>query len=376
MRQFLAAAAFAGLSACGGKAPLNDAVFFENEGSVFVGAGSGAEAEVGLLCDPTGGSDWPPLTVFVVLPETGEAFDSDTRFANVEGRKVPLSVTVKIDGRSFELTDYWVQQHEALNRAIIAGGVKDGEALATALEKARSIEFAGDGRRFRINVSGADSRKEFADICRAAAATVSAKSARGEDSIMLATRLSNDEIESAIVSRWRNGKAEFKKGGLRYRITAGVETPADQSADAQLRGIKAYPGVGFETDGQPFQSVLVAYAVFDDPAAADAYFSDAAYNLGEQEVAEIKSFRIERPGYPVVPMNCVYVPAADSSINCHYKTPDRRIVAVLLFTGGPTLDFSGDERAIDLVFANDEAADRATFVASASWAYLHDAVYR
>lgn len=376
MRRILAAAGYFLLGACGEKAPLKDAVFFENEGAVFIGAGSGAEAEVGLLCDPTGASDWPPLTVFLVLPETGETLDSDERFAIVDGRKAPLSLTMKIDGRAFKLSDYWVQQHEALKRAIIAGGVDDGAALAKALEKAKSIEFAGDGRRFRIDVRAADSRKAFADICRAAAPTGRAKSAKGEGAAKLATRLSNDEIEDAIVSRWRNGNAEFEKNGLRYRITAAAETPDGVFPDAQARGIKAYPGVGFETGGAPFQSVFAAYAIFDDPAAADAYFSDADYNLGEQETAEIKSFRIERPGYPVVAMNCVYVPAADNSINCHYKTPDRRIVAVLLFAVGPDLDFSGDERAIDLVFANDEAADRASLVASASWAYLYDAVYR
>ena len=121
---------------------------------------------------------------------------------------------------------------------------------------------------------------------------------------------------------------------------------------------------------------MVAYAVFDDPAAADVYFDAAAFNLGAQEVAEIKSFRIERSGYPIVHMNCVFVPDAGNSVNCHYKTPDKRIVALLLLAEGPPLDFSGNERAIDLVFANEAAVDRASLAASASWAYLYDAVYR
>lgn len=353
-----------------------DAVFAENEGAVFIGAGSGTLVEGALFCDPNGASNWPPLTAMIFLPEAGESLDSDKRFAIVDGRKVPLRLTMKIDGRAFKLSDFWVQQHEAFKRAIVAGRIDDGEALAKALEKARTIEFAGDGRRYRIDVHDADSRKEFAAVCRAAAATDRAQSAQVESAANLATRLSNDEIEAAIIGHWRSGTAEFENNGLRYRITESVETPDDLPADAQARGIKAYPGVGFETEGAPFQSVLVAYAVFDDPAAADAYFSDADFNLGEQEMAEIKRFRIERPGYPVVGINCVFVPDADNSISCHYKTPDRRIVAMLLFAGGPALDFSGDERAIDLVFAHEEAADRASLVASASWAYLYDAVYR
>lgn len=379
MRRFLAAAGYVFLVACGGKAPSYDAMLAENEGAVFIGAGSGGKPESLLLCDPTGASDWPPLTVYVLLPESGEKVGIEKRFATVDGRKIPLKLTLKIDGRAFKVSDYWVQQHEALKRAIIAGGVDDGKAVAKALETAKSIEFAGDGRRFRINVGAADSRKAFADICRSAAARARAQSAKAggaESAESLATRLSNNEIEAALVSHWRNGNATFEKNGLRYRIAESVKTPSDIPADAKARGLKAYPGVGFQTEGNPFSSVLVAYAVFDDPSAADAYFSDADYNLGDQDVAEIKSFRIERPGYPVVAMNCVYVPSADNSVNCHFKTPDRKIVAVLLFAGGPALDFSGDERAIDLVFADDEAADRVSLVASASWAYLFDAVYK
>lgn len=376
MQRCLMAAGFALLAACGEKPVVMDALFFENEGAWLIGAGSGGAPESALLCDPTGASDWPPLSVQLFLPETGETLDADKRFATVDGRKVPLRLTLKIDGRPFEVSDYWVQQHEGLKRAIIAGGVKDGKALANAIEKARTIEFEGDGRHFKIDVRGVDSRKEIADVCRAAAATDRAQAAQGEGDANPSTRLSNDEIEAAIAGHWKTSDAEFEHDGLRYRITTSVDSPDEMPADAQARGIKAYPGVGFEGEGAPFSSVLVAYAVFDDPAAADAYFSDADFNLGEQEVAEIKSFTIERPGYPVVHMNCVYVPSADNSINCHYKTPDRRIVAVLLFVGGPSLDFSGTERAVDLVFANENAADRASLVASASWAYLYDAVYR
>lgn len=376
MLRFLAAASFAFLAACGGKTPSYDAMLAENEGAGFVGAGLGGDVESLLLCDPTGASDWPPLTVFVVLPEVGENFETDKRFATVDGRKVQLSLTLKIDGRAFKVSDYWVQQHEALKRAIIAGGVADGEAVAKALETAKSVEFAGDGRRFRINIGAADSRKSFADICRSAAGIDRTQSEKAGSAPKVETRLSNNEIETAIVNHWRNGNAAFEKNGLRYRITEAVKTPGDLPADAQARGLKAYPGIGFETETKPFSSVLVAYAVFDDPSAADAYFSDAAYNLGDQEVAEIKSFRIERPGYPVVAMNCVYVPSTDNSVNCHFKTPDRKVVALLLFASGPALDFSGDERAIDLVFADDEAADRVSLVASASWAYLYDAAYR
>ncbi|MBY0422026.1 MAG: hypothetical protein K2Q06_06950, partial [Parvularculaceae bacterium] len=236
MRRFLATAGCAFLAACGGKAPSYDAMLAENEGAVFFGAGSGGEVQSLLLCDPTGASDWPPLTVFVVLPETGEKLDTDKRFATVDGRKVPLGLSLKIDGREFKVSDYWVQQHEALKRAIIAGGVDDGKAVAKALEKAKSIEFAGDGRRFRINVGGADSRKSFADICRSAAGMGRANSAKAGGAARLATRLSNTEIEAALVSHWRNGNATFENNGLRYRITESVKTPNDLPADAQARG--------------------------------------------------------------------------------------------------------------------------------------------
>ncbi len=379
MRRCLMAAGFTLLAACSEKPAVSDTFFMNNKGAVLIGAmgaGMRGEFEAALSCDPTGVSGWPPLRFDFYLPEAGQTIDSDKRFAIVDGRKVPLRLTLKIDGRAFKVSDYWVQQHKGLKLAFIAGRVENGEALAKALEKAKSIEFAGDGRRYRIDVRAADNLKAYADICRAAAAMDVRPAAQGESAAKLATRLSNDEIEAAIVGRWRNGNAEFEDDGLRYRITAGVETPESEIADAQARGIRAFPGVGFETEDAPFQSVYAAYAVFDDPAAADAYFSDADYNLGEQEVAEIMSFRIERPGYPVVTMNCVFVPDADNSVNCHYKTPDRRIVAVLLFAVGPALDFSGDERAVDLVFANEAAADRTSLVASASWAYLYDAVYR
>ncbi len=375
MRKIMIAGAFALLAGCGEKTALSDAVFSEHEGAVILGAGSGGEIEVALMCDPTGVSDWPPLTVYVILPETGESLDASEGVATIDGRKVPMRLSLNIDGREIRLSDFWVQQHEGLKRAIIAGGVEDAEELAKALEKAKAIEFAGDGRRFRIDVSGVDSRKSHADICRAAAASPAA-GAHGEEAARVATRLSNDQIEAAVTGHWKKGNADFERNGLRYRVVEAVETPAELPADAQARGIKALPGIGLQGDGSPFRTVMVAYAVFDDPAAADVYFDAAAFNLGEQEVAEIKSFRIERSGYPIVHMNCVFVPDAGNSVNCHYKTPDKRIVALLLLAEGPPLDFSGNERAIDLVFANEAAVDRASLAASASWAYLYDAVYR
>ncbi|NWG90894.1 MAG: hypothetical protein HXY21_00085 [Parvularculaceae bacterium] len=373
MRIVAATACLALIGACGERPIAYDALFFEHEGAAFIGAGSGVEAEAGLLCEPGGDSDWPPLTVYMVLPETGETLVAGEGVATVDGREVPLRLTMKIDGREIKLSDFWVQQHEELKRAIVAGGVEDGEDLAKALERAKSIEFGGDGRRLKINVQRAEARGAFADMCRAAAKPGGA--AQSQDG-PVATNLAADEIEAAVTQRWRTGDAAFEKNGLRYRVVTAVASPLSLPPDAASRGIKAYPGIGLEGESAPFATVMVAYAVFDDPAAADAYFSDADFNLGEQEVAEIKSFRIERDGYPVVAMNCVYVPDSGNSVNCHYKTPDKRIVAMLLLAEGPMLDFSGNERAIDLVFADEAAADRASLAASASWAYLFDAVYR
>lgn len=376
MRRILASLGLLLTSACSERPAESDAFFFSNEGTVFIGAGGDDGPDVGLLCDPTGASDWPPLTVYLILPEAGEAFETRKRAATVDGREVPLKLEMKIDGRAVDIDDLWVQQHEGLQRAIIAGGVKNGNAVAGAIERARTVEFSGDGRRYFVDTRSADSRKTFADVCRAAAAKKQPKSARVEPSATPSTRSSNSEIEAAIVSHWRKGQSVYEANSVRYRIAESVETPDALSADAVERGIKAFPGIGLEAAGPPFQTVLVAYPVFDDPKAAEAYYFDADFNLGEQEVAEIKSFRIERPGYPVVDMRCVFVPSSDNSVNCHYRTPDSRIVAMLLFVGGPTLDFSGDERAIDLVFKNEAAADRVSIAASASWAYLYDAVYK
>lgn len=380
MRRIVSAASLALVAGCGEKAAVSDAVFAQEEAAAFVGAGSDSEISALLLCDHSGASDWPTLTVFVMLPEAGEEIDSSGKdFAVVDGRKVPLRLSLRVDGRAFKLAHLWVQQHEGRKRAILAGGVVEGEQLANAIETAKDVEFAGDGRRFRIRIEGADGRQGVADTCRAAAAaSPSTSAASGEQaSAPVRTRLSNAEIETAVTSHWKNGRADYEgNGGAHYRIATAVGSPAELPADAQSRGIKMIPGVGLEGDGGPFATVMVAYAVFDDPAAARVYFDDAGFNLGDQEMAELKMFRIERPGYPVVHMRCVFVPDARNSVNCHYKTPDERIVALVLLAEGPPLDFSGNERAIDLVFMNEAAADRASLAASASWAYLYDAVYR
>lgn len=362
------------LSSCGKESARYDAVIAHHEGAAMLGAGSeNGDQEAVLACDPTGKTDWPPVTVYVVLPEAGDEI-SDLRETVVDGRRIADELSLKIDGHTFKISDRWAQKHEGIQRAIIAGAVDGGERLAKTLRRAKTIEFAGDKRRFRLNVSQAeDALRALADVCAAAGgAQASPEDAGGRAS----TRLSAEEISAAVANRWRSGDAVFEKNGLRYRITTGVETPDEMPPDAQSRKITAYPGIGLEGDSGPFRTVAVAYAVFDRPEAAQTYFSDADFNLGEQEVAETKTFKIRRPGYPEVPMNCVYVPSSDHSVNCHFLTPDKRIVAMLLLIGGPSIDLSGHERAIDRVFADEAALDRASLAASASWAYLYDALYR
>jgi hypothetical protein len=376
----LAAGLSAAIAGCGERPTAYDAVLSQADDAraAIVGAGSGGDFEAALLCDAAarlGDPDWPPLAAWIVLPERGETFGFAGRgVAIVDGRKVPVRLSLKIDGREIELAGLKVRRDEQLQRAVLVGAVKHGDRLAGRIEKAKTFEFAGDGRRLRIDVRGMDDLKAIAGICGAVAAASSPPAARGDDAASLATSLSNEEIAAAIVGGWRSGSATFEKNGMRYRIVT-AESPAPP-ADAQARGIKAMPGLGIEGDGAPFASVIAGFAVFDDPAAADAYYSDLDFNLGEQEVAEIKSFYIRRDGYPEEYMNCVFVPDAGNSINCHYQTADKRIVAVLLFADGPALDFSGNERAIDLVFADEAALDRVSLVASATWAYLYDAVYR
>lgn len=382
MRKTAVAMGLALIIGCGEKPTVYDAFLAQNDedDAAFVGAASGGEVEAALLCDAgarLGDPDWPPLAVWMALPEKGEAFDFAGRgVAIVDGRKVAVRLSLKIDGREIKLDGLKVRRDEQLQRAVLVGAVKGGDRLARIIEKAKTVEFSGDGRRLRINVRGTDDLDTIASICSAVAAASPLAAAQDEDATGPATtNLSTENIAAAVVGHWRSGGAAFEKNGVRYRI-ATAESPAEIPADAQARGIKAMPGLGLEGDGAPFATVIAGYAVFDDPAAADAYFFDLDFNLGEQEVAEIKSFYIRRDGYPEEYMNCVFVPDAANGVNCHYKTPDKRIVAVLLFAEGPALDFSGSERAIDLVFANDAAADRVSLAASASWAYLYDAVYR
>lgn len=184
------------------------------------------------------------------------------------------------------------------------------------------------------------------------------------------------ELAAAIEAHRRAGATtSFDEGALVYKIVDGV-VQIELPTDAVARGIKAIAGVEFAGAGPVFAKVYATYMVFDDPDAAEAYHRDLDTNLGAQQYSPSTQFTVDWDDYPQITLRCVFVPDAQNSLNCHYLTPDKRIVVVLLPVGGPDVAFSGQEPAVDQVLAQADAKQRVGLAGAASWAYLSDAIYR
>jgi len=185
---------------------------------------------------------------------------------------------------------------------------------------------------------------------------------------------SGPEIASAI-DAFRRGagrRGYFDRAGSPYQASEFgqlTELPADAAAD----GITGAAGLLLEAAAEPYRTVLVSYLVFDDPGAARTYFEKLDRNIS-QSMREVAVIDLQRDVGPSVEVRCVFVPDANNAVNCHYLGPGDRIVAVLLFTDGPALNFSGGKRAIDLVFASAGVEPRIRAVLADTAAYLFDAV--
>lgn len=169
MRKSCIACALA-LAACS-PAPSHDGVLAQHDGAAFIGMGRDGEIDAAIQCDDNerlGDPDWPAIAAWMSLPEAGEEFEAAGKgYAVVDGRKVKIDLSVRIDGRDFPVVDKKVRHDEQLQRALLVGRVEGGEALFKAISKAKVIEIAGDGRKLRADVSSAtQDRKEVADACR------------------------------------------------------------------------------------------------------------------------------------------------------------------------------------------------------------------
>ncbi len=159
------------LAACG-KAPSHEGVLAQQDGAAFIGMGNGnGEIDAALQCDANerlGDPDWPPIAVWLSLPEQGDEFEfAGKGYAVVDGRKVKIDLTLRIDGRNFPVVDKKVRHDEQLQRAILVGSVEGGAPLFSAISKAKVIEIVGDGRKLSANISKAvQDRHEVAETCR------------------------------------------------------------------------------------------------------------------------------------------------------------------------------------------------------------------
>lgn len=165
--------AVAAIAACS-PAPSHDGVLAQQDGAAFIGMGRNGEVDAAIQCDDNerlGDPDWPAIAAWMSLPEAGEEFKSAGKgYALVDGRKVTIDLSVRIDAWDFPVLDKKVRHDEQLQRAILVGSIEGSEALFKAISKAKSIEIDGDGRKMRIDIGGVADRKEVADACRNVAA--------------------------------------------------------------------------------------------------------------------------------------------------------------------------------------------------------------
>lgn len=163
---------FIALAACS-PSPSHDGVLAQHDGAAFIGMGRDGEIDAAIQCDGAerlGDPDWPAVAAWVLLPEPGDEFGPAGKgYAIVDGRKVKIDLSLRIDGQDFPVIDKKVRHDEQLQRAILVGSIEGGEALAEAIGKAKTVEIAGDSRRMRADIGNAPDRSEIADICRSVA---------------------------------------------------------------------------------------------------------------------------------------------------------------------------------------------------------------
>lgn len=184
---------------------------------------------------------------------------------------------------------------------------------------------------------------------------------------------SGAEIAAAI-DAYRHGAGAsgyFDGADFPYRPSEYGQI-TDLPANAAADGITGAAGLVLDAPDGPFKSVLVSYLVFDAQANAVAYRGKLDRNF-TQSMVEPVSFDLTRDDHDPIKVRCVYVPDSDNSVNCHHMGPSGRTVASTLFAGGPALDFSGDETAIELVFNDAESERRIMDTVAETAAYLYDA---
>jgi hypothetical protein len=179
-------------------------------------------------------------------------------------------------------------------------------------------------------------------------------------------------VANAIRERWRaSGDIEID-AVTRYEVR-GSEVVDNLEGDASSRGVKAGVGVELAGNGPIFETGVLYYLIFDDPALARAYFNALDNNLGAQVTRIVRTFELGRsPGS--IPLNCVYVPQTAQAINCHFLGPDDRVVAVLLLSDGPDVDVVPGTDFIETILANNEARKRAVGASGIAARYLWDVI--
>ncbi len=184
---------------------------------------------------------------------------------------------------------------------------------------------------------------------------------------------SGAEIAAAI-DAYRHGAGAsgyFDAADFPYRPSEYGQI-TDLPANAAADGIAGAAGLVLDAPDGPFKTVLVSYLVFDEQANAVAYRGKLDRNF-TQTMVEPVSFDLTGSDHRPIEVRCVYVPDSENSVNCHHLGPSGRIVSSALFAGGPALDFSGDETAIELVFNDAESERRIMDAVAETAAYLYDA---